>query len=539
MITEVRLQNVRIYDRGEWKFPLSDLTILCGTNSAGKSTVLKCLLLLRQNLLLRDPASSAGTSPRLRFSGGFTDLGNFRSLVSHNDTARDLHLGVSITSAMTSENFAYLNPDLAYIWDPVRNEAGRRQTEYIDYQLDADFDFGTRQSFVALDAQKPDKQLDLRIEETDDDSAAEHRALLKAARFCIRSADGEIWVTFEVVRRASSPKSNQPGYFLRIPKRLFAWYRELMSLEYMDDSDPEFGLARVSMPGLYPERILAEPRAAGSVPDETSQRFFPLPPYMDEAFADLRSAVNRIVYLGPLRAPAKRYYPIMSEPNALSDVTGESLPLLLRDRSNMQVVSAMPQTHTVLRTRLVETLNTWLYFMRTGKEQQPYYGEREIRIDSMQDVLVELGIRSVGGKEMHALADSGFGYSQILPILVRGLMLPAGGTLVVEQPEVHLNPALQVRLSDFIVAMAACNKQIIIETHSEHIVNAIRAIAAEEQGTSVSGGCTVLYLEAIDGSPKLHQLSLKEDGSVPDWPQSFFGEAAQLFGRILRAQKIH
>jgi predicted ATPase len=155
----------------------------------------------------------------------------------------------------------------------------------------------------------------------------------------------------------------------------------------------------------------------------------------------------------------------------------------------------------------------------------------------MEDAFVELGIRTMSGTETHALADSGFGYSQLLPILVRGLMLPPGGILIVEQPELHLNPSLQVRLSDFLVALLSLSKQILIETHSEHIVNAIRAISAESEIPTPSHRCTVYYLDSKDGEPLLHKLNIKEDGSIPDWPQGFFGEAASLLGRIMRARK--
>ena len=117
------------------------------------------------------------------------------------------------------------------------------------------------------------------------------------------------------------------------------------------------------------------------------------------------------------------------------------------------------------------------------------------------------------------------------------MLTDPGSTLIVEQPELHLNPAIQVRLADFISAMVRAGKQIIIETHSEHLVNAIRVIAAEDESGDLSSKCEIFFIDIEDGVVKVSELSMKPDGTVPEWPHNFFGEAASLTGRLLRAQK--
>ncbi len=532
MITEIRLQNARIYDDKDWAFPLTGLTILCGTNSAGKSTVLKCLLLLAQNVTGRGPTSSLRRGLTLKFSNPYSDLGNFRSFVSHNAVERELHLGVSIESLMQAENYRFLDPSIS-----GGNFGGATDElpDYRRYSLDADFYFCALQSFVTLDPSRSQQVLDLKSEAEDGDEVSEHQAVLRLGRFRITGEDGRILVEFDV-KRVSRESGNGVDYILRMPKNLLESGIEGVAYDYDEDADPAYGLLRLLMSGILPERVFRGQKALSSAPEEAVSRYLALPTYLEEAFGDLRSSLTRIVYLGPLRAAARRFYPIHSDPSFFSDATGETLPLLLRDRGASVVTSAAPVTHSPVRCALAEAVDSWLFFLRTGSHDRARYSKREIKISSMEDAFVELGIRSSGGAETHALADSGFGYSQLLPILVRGLMLVPGGTLIVEQPEVHLNPSLQVRLCDFLVAMASVNKQIIVETHSEHVVNAVRALTAEGAQIVARGGCTVLYLDTADGRPHLHKLSLLPDGSIPDWPEGFFGEAAQLLGRIMRAK---
>jgi predicted ATPase len=220
------------------------------------------------------------------------------------------------------------------------------------------------------------------------------------------------------------------------------------------------------------------------------------------------------------------------------DPAGEFLPDLLRDRAESKVINLRPGESKWTRETLDQALDFWLYYLRTGRSnpEKEEYG-RELSLQTIQSVLIQLAVRTVAGTESYPLADSGFGYSQVLPILARGLMTSPGSTLIVEQPEVHLNPALQVRVADFLLAMARARKQILIETHSEHIVNAIRAGSAEDESGETATLCRILYLESTGMKPTVHELSVLPTGNVPEWPRTFFGEASSLAGRLLRAQR--
>jgi len=77
------------------------------------------------------------------------------------------------------------------------------------------------------------------------------------------------------------------------------------------------------------------------------------------------------------------------------------------------------------------------------------------------------------------LADVGFGVSQVLPVLVQGLLMRPGGVYLVQQPEIHLHPDAQAGLADFFIYLASYGVITIVETHSEYLLLRIRRRLAE------------------------------------------------------------
>jgi predicted ATPase len=505
------------------------LTILCGTNSAGKSTIIKALLLLRQTILSRDSSLTKDNQSRLRLSGNMLDLGTFKSFITHNQTDRDLKLGITITDYIPSDGLFSSQNQISLLEDASASS----DDSGTEYKLSVDFYFGL---YTQTDSLLPapltsDQQSDL---------SSAGNAVLKRACFSIFHRE-KVVLEYEV-RAQVETAGTQSGYLLLLPKTYVEQTPELEALSYGDGGSGYVSFV-TTLRGVLPERLHAKARADETLPP----RYWPLPSQLEVILQDLRYNLHRLTYLGPLRAAARRYYTGHTDANTDADVTGESLPYVLTEKLYERVVNAEPGTHKPSRTTLAVALNSWLYFLRTGltSESLEQCGD-ELKVSSPHDVIVSLGVKSPDGLETHALADSGFGYSQVLPILVKGLMLQSGACLLIEQPEVHLNPALQVRIAEFLAAMSDVGKQIVIETHSEHIVNAIRAISAETYLQSAyetdlseyspKNPYAILFLENVRGVTHLHKMTIRKDGTVPDWPSSFFGESAQLLGRVMRAQ---
>lgn len=138
------------------------------------------------------------------------------------------------------------------------------------------------------------------------------------------------------------------------------------------------------------------------------------------------------------------------------------------------------------------------------------------------------------------LTDIGFGVSQVLPVLVLLAYVPQYSTVILEQPEIHLHPAVQSGLADVILEAALVrNVQVIVESHSEHLLKRIQLRVAEEQlanGTPVSADDVRLWFIDQDGPvSQAKDLKINEYGEIVNWPKDFFGDRLTETARIAQA----
>jgi len=121
------------------------------------------------------------------------------------------------------------------------------------------------------------------------------------------------------------------------------------------------------------------------------------------------------------------------------------------------------------------------------------------------------------------LTDVGFGVSQVLPALVLLYYVPEGSTVLMEQPEIHLHPSVQSGLADVILQVAKHRKiQVIVESHSEHLLRRFQRRIAEEQYPSCE--LRLYFCDSTEGVSKLSQLDIDIFGDIRNWPENFFGD---------------
>ncbi len=124
------------------------------------------------------------------------------------------------------------------------------------------------------------------------------------------------------------------------------------------------------------------------------------------------------------------------------------------------------------------------------------------------------------------ITDVGFGVSQVLPILVLCYYAPKGATLIFEQPEIHLHPSVQAGLADiFIDVIKTRNMQIIIESHSEHLLRRLQRRMAEEKDGFTNEDAALYFCKMNNqGDSELVPLEIDTYGNISNYPEGFFGD---------------
>lgn len=127
------------------------------------------------------------------------------------------------------------------------------------------------------------------------------------------------------------------------------------------------------------------------------------------------------------------------------------------------------------------------------------------------------------GNEWVKASNMGYGVTYSLPVVLAGLTTQRGGLLILENPEAHLHPAGQSAMGEFIGWLSSYGIQIIVETHSDHILNGIRLGIASDARLRADQA-KVIFFEKSESINIFHDLSFTEFGGVSDWPKSFFDQ---------------
>jgi predicted ATPase len=131
------------------------------------------------------------------------------------------------------------------------------------------------------------------------------------------------------------------------------------------------------------------------------------------------------------------------------------------------------------------------------------------------------------------LTEANSGLIQLLPILA-ALESLEQNSLLVEQPELHIHPKLQAKLTELFVNKISEKKNIVIETHSEHIVRKLQILIAQRKIDRDK--VEILYFDNNNGSTKIRKMELDERGLfLEDWPDGFFDTSSELSLQLLEA----
>ena len=230
---------------------------------------------------------------------------------------------------------------------------------------------------------------------------------------------------------------------------------------------------------------------------------------LSHQFDELMTSLSSV---GPLRSRPSRSYQWRGTRPSNVGPSGENTVAALLARSGRSAIE-VPSPSSI---DFHSMIGFWL-------KQMNVIDEFEIVELSAGASLYELRVIAPGGTTSVPIIDVGFGVSQVLPVLVQAFYAEPDSTVILEQPEIHLHPAAQSVLGDALLAAVKENDvQLLVETHSEHLLHRIQRRIAEEE---ISKNDVALYfIDVENGRSEIHELKVDEYGNIANWPQDFFGD---------------
>ncbi len=147
-----------------------------------------------------------------------------------------------------------------------------------------------------------------------------------------------------------------------------------------------------------------------------------------------------------------------------------------------------------------------------------------LSIDSVRGAnLVTMGIRTSDALNFHRPQNVGYGLTHILPIIASCLGAQPDDVIMIENPEAHLHPAGQSEIGMFLARSAAAGAQIIVETHSDHVLNGIRL--AVKKGV-IAHDAVSIHFFGQRGTTRAQVMSsmIDPNGTIDYWPEGFFDQ---------------
>jgi hypothetical protein len=456
----VRWQDFRAFEDTGW-VTLKPLTLLLGVNSAGKSSFIAPLLLLKQSL-----ESRTGTNALLT-KGDFIDVGVYEDFVRNHDKSARVTLGVRWHSHPRETDLAaagsYPPGGLVLAFGQGKDAQSVTLESYRVYDpygrimlartRQADGTYNTR---MVPPSSAPGSRVDL-----DNPNPAERRAMRRA------------------IRQA------RPTDFLFLSRP-------------------------VRQAGLRARMASDEPTFATTIDDDRARLYCSI---ADHTLWGIESILKNLHFIGPLRDEPRRVYELSGEMPDEVGTRGEYAPeIVYRWRNDKKRMGQ---------------IRRWLR----------HFGfSEELDFRTVGSGGFSLSLVRAEAPVASTFVDTGVGMSQVLPLVVQGLVANSGEWLVIEQPEVHLNPRLQAALADLFASVVKRGVNLIIESHSEHLLLRLRRLVAQQKLDDKAVG--LYFVDQTAGVSSIRDVPLEEGGFIEAqaWPRGFFEDSLRESMALAQAQ---
>ncbi|MBA6098373.1 DUF3696 domain-containing protein [Pseudomonas juntendi] len=240
-----------------------------------------------------------------------------------------------------------------------------------------------------------------------------------------------------------------------------------------------------------------------------------------EEINTLVNQLKEIVYISAVRSVATELFPSPDAPDPVwADVgtTGEYAAWWFAERldEDIEVSRAYPSEQALTLRR---QFNAWAGELFPGAEANAQ------RIPGSSFVKLEL--RNHNTDTWRRPANIGYGYTYAFPIILAGLLAKKGQILIIDSPEAHLHPMAQSKIGKFLATVAATGVQVIVETHSDHLLNGVRLAVRGQFIAPESVGVHFFNARPRSTNDPAHVVALNVDGqgNLSEWPKGFFDQA--------------
>lgn len=543
MLRAIEIENFKAFGERN-RIELAPITLIFGENSAGKSSILQALNLLKQTRQNREH----GALLLPRSESGIVELGGFQELLFDHDLARELSFRIDLAPRQSSRR----RSSEALLNQPVDDEYQGIEATFGRSAEDTEIQLRRLKLYTSASSGLAAEFTPTTIEASRFRPIVVHDPLamtrpyratapvdMQAARCTWLTADREFWADIYTrskrraekivdelrqLRTDANESFGRGSLFEDVESERRTWLTEIDESIAFYESDFTIEVfinrmlqaelqALIGLDGFIPVGLRQNQRE--TLPElETFRRYGPSRLRMRDLTLDvggfavdcgrlLDDALANLYPMGPFRRGPQRWYIYTGSNPRDVGYSGDLLPDLL-----------------YRRPELVDETNNWLAKLEIGYQiKVQTVGTRS------QDLFEVRLVDKRRGREVDvALSDVGFGVSQVLPFIVQSLASERQ-TITIEQPEVHIHPRLQADIGDLLAATIQPPRlhRFIIETHSEHLVLRMQRLVRE--GKLKPEDVSIIYVtRGINGSSS-QRLRLDKSGDfVDDWPGGFFPE---------------
>lgn len=494
MLKSISLENYKCF-KNKTDIDIAPLTVLCGVNSSGKSSILKSLLMLKQSY------ENTLSFNEITFNGKYVDNGFFQDVV-YNKSGDDFCI---------KNTFEISKP-------PQQKQVGITESDATTFkELLKIFKKFERDEHQKIECFRIEVSLTVHglINSKDISSKIKNTISQYSIDIILLNGDHENFINRGINITLSKSKN--------VPNNVFGRTYDVTISNVPFDTGDGVSIFSDLIPACscYFEGVkLVKLYKSHPNVDNISM----ILPNLYAIFRIISQQYKNIKHISPLRnMPSRRY--IFDENVNSAGIGGEFTAQALYHHSNKSVNFFTPPKGSLLTLNdsctdtLLNATKLWLTYLGIG----------ELNVEPFEEML-KLNISN------NNIVDVGFGISQGLPVIVSGLLLNKHQTLLLEQPEIHLHPNMQMNMADFLLAQAYGNKNIIVETHSDHIINRITRRVLEDKTGILQKLVKIYYVQGYDlECPICKDIKFDPVDGLINAPEDFF---TQFGSEIMYITKI-